>query len=298
MRRNFKACDGGKRLSWIVADNVENNMKIPLEEEKKIQIQILNAIDDFCSKNGIKYFLLYGTLLGAVRHKGFIPWDDDIDIGMFREDYNLFFDTFNQYSQNNGHKYEAIYINNNKKYYLPIGKVIDKDTILFEHVNVNCPLGVFIDVFPIDSLAASREDCVKLVKRIGIIERLLGYKQAFWSDRYSLIKNIFHMIVKAILFPFSNNYLCRQINRMASCKVEPETKNAGSIVLGVYGEKGIWDREDFDDSIKLEFEGKYYSAPSGYDNLLHRIYGDYMKLPPKEKQLNHHKNTAYWRPTK
>ena len=276
----------------------DNHIEIPLEEEKELQLEILNTIDDYCSNNDIKYFLLYGTLLGAVRHKGFIPWDDDIDIGMMRDDYNRFFESFNQYSRDNGLKYEAVNIDNKSKYYLPIGKVIDKDTILFEHVNVNCPLGVFIDVFPIDNLPDSREQCVKIVKRIGYIERLLGYKQAFWSDRYSLFKNIYHMIMKGILFPFSNNFLCKQINKMASCYGGSKKENAGSIVLGVYGEKGIWKRKYFDDSAKLEFEGKLYSAPIGYDNLLHCIYGDYMTLPPKEKQINHHINSAYWRNTK
>lgn len=277
---------------------IEDELRIiSIDKEKIIQLNILNTIREFCNSHRIRYYLLYGTLLGAVRHKGFIPWDDDIDIGMLREDYNRFFSCFNQLSKDENSKYEAINIDTNSKYYLPMGKVIDRGTVLIEEVNVDFPLGVFVDVFPIDYLPESKRKCVEIVREIGFFERLLAYKQCFWSEKYSLIKNLFHFGMKALLLPFSSNRICKWINSLASTHGNENSKYIGSIVLGIYGEKGIWNREDFDNEklVVKEFEGKEHPVPCGYDHVLCRIYDDYMTLPPKEKQVSHHKNNAYWR---
>lgn len=274
---------------------VDGLRELSVEEEKKIQIEILNEVSSFCNANGIKYYLLYGTLLGAVRHKGFIPWDDDIDIGMFREDYDNFFKCFNCYSSEKGTQYEAININTNNNYYLPMGKVINKNTMLIEHVNVDCPLGVFIDIFPIDCLPNCMKECLNITRKIKGIERLLEYKQSFWSSEYSIFKNIYHVAIKAVLLAFPNYKLCEYINHMAENNKNKDSNNMGSIVLGMYGEKEIWSRNDFEKTTLVEFEGKKYSAPVGFDNVLRKTYGDYMTLPPIERQISHHKNSAYWR---
>ena len=102
--------------------------RIYIDELKKIQINILDQVADFCNKNDISYWLDCGTLLGAVRHKGYIPWDDDVDIGMFRSDFDRFLNLFNQSNE----RYKVYNIENNNEFYYPFGKVLDTTTILYE----------------------------------------------------------------------------------------------------------------------------------------------------------------------
>ena len=104
--------------------------EIKLDELKKIQLDILVFIDDFCEKNNINYWIDCGTLLGAVRHKGYIPWDDDIDIGMLREDYDKFMKIFNNCCNNS--KYKFISYETDKNWPFPFGKVLDITTVLYE----------------------------------------------------------------------------------------------------------------------------------------------------------------------
>ena len=121
--------------------------KLTLDEVKKIQLEILAYIDSFCKKNNISYFINYGTLLGAVRHKGFIPWDDDIDISMDREYYNMFIEKFNQDSS----KYKILSLDTDKAYFNNFIKVVDTTTKIVDNRNYKTfSCGVFVDIFPMD----------------------------------------------------------------------------------------------------------------------------------------------------
>ena len=121
--------------------------KLTLDEVKKIQLEILAYIDSFCKKNNISYFINYGTLLGAVRHKGFIPWDDDIDISMDREHYNMFIEKFNQDSS----KYKILSLDTDKAYFNNFIKVVDTTTKIVDNRNYKTfSCGVFVDIFPMD----------------------------------------------------------------------------------------------------------------------------------------------------
>lgn len=120
-----------------------------IDELKFISYNILKFVADFCEINNIKYYLFAGTLLGAIRHEGFIPWDDDIDIAIPRDDYEKFIIEFDR---NNDVNYKVLSIENSNKYYLPYAKVIDNRTLLFEDGKESMPIGVFIDIFPLDSI--------------------------------------------------------------------------------------------------------------------------------------------------
>lgn len=121
--------------------------KLTLDEVKKIQLEILAYIDSFCKKNNISYFINYGTLLGAVRHKGFIPWDDDIDISMDRKYYNMFIEKFNQDSS----KYKILSLDTDKAYFNNFIKVVDTTTKIVDNRNYKTfSCGVFVDIFPMD----------------------------------------------------------------------------------------------------------------------------------------------------
>ena len=129
-------------------------MKIITSEElKAIQLDLLQKTADFCKENGIRYYLCGGTLLGAIRHKGYIPWDDDIDISMPRPDYDRFISMFNKPEND----YQVIDMSNNKKYGLPFAKVHDTRTFVDELQYTKDQFGVYIDIFPIDGVGEDEQ---------------------------------------------------------------------------------------------------------------------------------------------
>lgn len=151
----------------------EHMKQITQEELKNIQVNILDRVKAFCDANEIEYFLFAGTLLGAVRHKGYIPWDDDIDICMRRKDYDRFFEVFNT-DRKDGLR--AIDYKNEKGYYLASGKVIDDRTIMQETTNFDKKIGVYIDVFPLDDLPENVKELRRLDRKIKPYRNMLLLK--------------------------------------------------------------------------------------------------------------------------
>ena len=136
--------------------------EIYLEELRVIQLELLQQIADFCEKNNIKYFLAYGTLIGAIRHKGYIPWDDDIDIVMPRDDYDRFLELYNEAYPFS----KVVDMYNTKHYGFAFAKVHDVRTIIYETQYAQDSFGVFVDVFPIDGIKGESQimNVIKLRK--------------------------------------------------------------------------------------------------------------------------------------
>lgn len=267
--------------------------EMTLEERKKTLLGIMDCIDAFCRENRLCYFLTYGTLLGAVRHKGFIPWDDDIDIAMPRKDYEKFSKLFNQvYSEN----FEFVDENNLKGYYLPFGKVIDKRTLLVEDVRGAIKLGVYVDVFPIDKMGNDLESAKQLNKVVKKRRGYLNYTLFKFGKKGNLYRTIidnalisfFHLVPRKLLIKGVTQLAKRYDNIKSS-------KYMAIIVMMTYGEKEIMESKWFDDVVPVPFEGRQYNAPVGYHDVLTRFYNDYMQLPPVEKRVSHHSNIAWWR---
>ncbi len=258
--------------------------KINSDDLKKIQISILDVVDDFCNKNGISYWIDCGTLLGAIRHKGYIPWDDDIDIGMLREDFEKFIKTFNGFND----QYKAYCIENNDDFYYPYGKVLDTNTILYEPDKTGNKLSVNIDVFPYDNTPKNDKEIQKLLDRRNKYRYYHEVLNCNEKEK-SFIKRI--VIIVGRLF-FRRNYFVKKIVHNA-CK----TINNHSTMVGDFTgyDRYYCDKSVFDSFIDVIFEGKKYKAPVGYDKWLKAMYGDYMTLPPKEKRVSHHKFEAYYK---
>ena len=264
--------------------------KIDERELKKIQIDILDNINKFCIDNNIKYWIDYGTLLGAVRHKGYIPWDDDIDIGMLREDYDKLIKLFNK--SNNRYVLKDYILDKNWHY--SYGKILDTDTIMYEPDEKNgIKSSVFIDIFIYDDL--SNDDRVvknafKKRKLYGRLHVLQTYKVSYYENKrkFNFIRLPLHLILK--LFP--KNYFVKKI-----VQIEMKYASNDAKMVGLLCEKldVAFDKEDFADVTKIEFEGKKYFAPKDYDKHLKLAYGNYMELPPKEKRISNHKFVAYYK---
>lgn len=258
--------------------------KLTLEETKEIQCRLLQDVADYCEEEGLTYFLAYGTLIGAVRHNGFIPWDDDIDIAMPRSDYDKFVRTFNQRNSNS----RVIDPRIDKDYGISFAKVYDNRTWLNEFKYHREKYGVYIDVFPVEGV---RSKCQVYIARK--LSRLMHAKKANFADR-SVFKNFSNIVIKFFLLPFSVQTMLHIADwnaRRCPFKTTPQA----SVLFETYGWREVVDTGVFEQTLLHEFEGRMYRIPVGYDKWLSSIYGDYMQLPPKEHQVGHHEYNAYWK---
>ena len=266
--------------------------KIEINDLKRIQLQILDYIDNFCKKNDIKYWLDSGTLLGAARHKGYIPWDDDIDIGMLRKDYEKFKKLFNI---NNTSNYKLHCIENDKNWYYPFGKILDENTIMYEpDKKSGIKSSVFVDLFVYDNAPDDDKELKRMYKKRNLFYKLntLQVSKHFVlpeKQKYNLLRYPIWLLFQ--LFP--RGYFIRKSIKNSKKYNNKNTKYIGNFSGSV--QKIKCEKELFQDFIELEFEGKMYPAPIGYKEWLTSFYGDYMKLPPKENQVSHHRFEAYYK---
>lgn len=259
--------------------------KINETELKKVQLEILDVVDDFCKKNHINYWLDAGTLLGCIRHKGYIPWDDDIDIGMLREDYNKFLLTFNE--QNN--RYRVISNELSFDCYYPYAKVLDTNTVLYEPDESGIKLSINIDVFVYDNAPDNPIECKKMYDKRDLYTLLNAGQFKVFSPK-SLIKKFAKQMLYYFGLFFPKGYFSKQIVRNSKKYEDKKCNFVGNFTSFT---RFICNKRVFDSFIIGIFEGKEYSIPVGYDEWLSSFYGDYMKLPPVEKRVSHHKFIAY-----
>lgn len=264
-------------------------MRLLLSESecKSIQLQILDEVDTFCKEHKLRYSLAYGTLLGAVRHKGYIPWDDDIDLLMPRPDYNYFLEYFSS-SVN-----EVIDLNNSEVCVETFAKVARKGTVMRD-VELGRELwGVNIDIFPIDG--APKEDInahyASIVSLYSWIPRLCPFYKVVGVDK---IKWYIKYIVKRIrYFHFGS---CHDIKEELVKKLEQFPFESSPMAGAYFGDDEIREfmpRQWFEDFIEMEFEGKFYKVLSRYDDYLKKLFGDYMELPPDNERHSHHRYDSY-----
>lgn len=272
--------------------------QIEIEELKRLELDILDFFVDVCNKNQLSYFLSGGTLLGAIRHKGFIPWDDDIDVMMPRKDYDKLIQVFPEHEY-----YRFLYHGNTHNYPTVFGTINDIRTTKPEANKRNkCRnvLGVNIDVFPIDALPDSREEIRQYYQELNKMARkayCITYSYQFKRSISFTIKKYIGIFV----------YRCLDVIGFTSIdKLMSEYDNlvqkyngTGSLMCGVtaisnYGEGEANIRANYYPIRKVLFEGKEYNAPANYDAYLGGLYGNYMQLPPKEKQIPHH-DACYWK---
>lgn len=262
---------------------------ISREESKMVMLDILKDVSSFCDKHSLNYFISYGTLLGAVRHKGFIPWDDDIDIVMPRPDYERFIRLYKQ----KGHYLICTPDDDNSIYVW--SKVYDDKTIKIEltvdpsYVN---PLGIDIDVFPLDG--QDDEDNMQSFlnstrKRLAIFKKIEDCYHPLPSirqlRRYLRVR-IYRLIGKAF---FIKRYI------ESAKEIDFEKANMVGFMDPYYPLHDRFPKSLFEKRIKLQFEDGEFYAPIGYDLYLRGLYGDYMQLPPEEKRKTHHTNNMFWK---
>lgn len=252
------------------------------------QLMIAEEIKRICEANNIKYFIIAGTLLGAVRHGGFIPWDDDMDIGMLREDYERFLEVCRF---DLGDKFFLQTTETDSCYGLNFAKILLNDTILVERVTSknSCRKGIYVDVFPFDNVPKDENVASAHSKKIYYLRRLLLAKQNYnVCEKGNIVKKAVYFALKVISAFYSHDGLCHRLNNEIT---RYNTENTEKIVNvgGAYGyKKETLLRKWTDNIVDLDFEGTKFSAPLDYKEYLEYFYGDYMTPPPEDKRYNRH----------
>lgn len=264
-------------------------LKLSNDELRELQLCELEALkffDNFCRKHDLTYYLCGGCLIGAVRHKGFIPWDDDTDVLMPRPDYEKFLELYKK--ENPSERF--VLVNDDDVHYS--GNIFatlndTNHTMVKEYQqNMDTPHGIPLDIFPIDGLADGR------------IQRLIQY---VWVMIYSLFraqivpKNQGGLIAfgsKVLLTLFRGRRLRYKIWKFAEKRMTryhfDESENVAEFCAGFYFMKKVYPRHIYDGKVELDFEGEKFFAMKEYDEYLHIPFGDYMELPPEEERLPHH----------
>lgn len=254
---------------------------ILLAEKKRIQLLILKRVHDICEENHLFYFLGGGSLIGAVRHKGYIPWDDDIDLMMPREDYNKLLCIINA---KKGRLF-AFSAKSYGEYPYAFAKISDKCTrIASGRESIINGLGIHIDVFPYDGICNNRT-ITKLQYRI------IEYMQLAREGLIITKKDLQHIpLIKKLALK-----LCvATMTKTASMFKVKNCKKAGCIVAIRFGEKEIISQEAFATRILVDFEDFQFYIPQGYDEYLKNLYGNYMILPPQKERRANHTAKIYW----
>ena len=255
-------------------------------EIRETQLQIMDVVDAFCTENGLRYSLSSGTLLGAIRHKGFIPWDDDVDILMPRPDYERFWRAFNAASDG---RYTAYNYMMDDEFPHVICRVSDNTTLALNHNRVN-KYGVFVDVYVVDAQPDDPEAFERYVETYLRLKTHLKKGAPIWRCTDSLLVK-----VKSLLrhpFYMSRKKTVAQLEAFFHAIPYGSTHYAGHITGGS-GKRSRLDASLFKGTVRLPFEDRKYLCLAQYDAILRHWYGDYMQLPPEKDRKPYHSVGCY-----
>lgn len=261
------------------------------EELKVIQMDVLSAVHRFCSSHHIKYSLGCGTMLGCARHQGYIPWDDDIDIYLLRNDYNRLIKEFPDMLEEH---YRFVTLERDSRWNRAYGKIYDSRTVMKEATSECYELGVNIDVFPIDNVPDDEDEWHRYNKSRRRLQHIYEMKVTSFRKGRALSKNIFLAICKLSLLPFSSRNLARCIQNRALRYDKTSTTRVFECCQGLF-QKHPFQKRLFDDIVMMPFEDREYMAFADYDAYLTNGFGNWRQLPPKEKQVSHHAFKAWWK---
>lgn len=261
--------------------------KTLLHRVQLTQLEIAREIKRVCEENDIRFFLLGGTYLGAVRHQGFIPWDDDMDLGMLRGEYEKFCRIA---PEKLGPDYCLQTWYTEPNYGLPFGKVMKRGTVYLEskksrRLQEN---GIYVDIFPFDSVPQDLQHRQKLAKQLLRLYRLrlmkCGYKPWMEEDKVLWHKRLGYLFYQFQALFCGKQALARDYDALAEAQPDTDTVSEQSGMASPLYVRREW----CEDLVNYTFEGEQFPAPRAYDEFLTIYYGDYMQLPPEDQRENRH----------
>ena len=260
--------------------------QIELKEQQKILLDIAREFDKVCTTKGIPYYMLGGTMLGAIRHKGFIPWDDDMDFGVPIEFFPHLIESLRKELPK---ELRCCTHDNCPSIFYPFIKIENCETIIDDKqipLPVKDKIGINVDVFPL--VLCNKND--KEITRLRKISKICGIIHTD-SRRHGKLVNLAKRILR-IISPLSKDFLYNQVKkRILHLESGPYLAN----IMGRWKFKEIIPYEWYGNNKKYKFEGLELSGIQEYDLYLRNLYGDYMQLPPKNEQISNHATNAFWK---
>lgn len=267
---------------------MKHTKKITRDEAKQVLISMLADFDRFCKQKGLHYSLAGGTLIGALRHKGFIPWDDDVDVFMPRQDYDQFLKSFDI------NKYRLITSGKHSNWSDAYSRITDKNSIVF-FGDRTVDHGLWLAVLPLDGYPGDNiwKSSLSKLNWWTAIGRL---KQSKWMNSLSINRNIIKMIGKTLLLPLPQFFVAKRIESIIKKYPIGSTEELGNNATYKLCKDYIphhFPKDCMDKYIDVEFEGLKVMVMAGYDKCLTKIFGDWRQLPPVEQRVSHG-YTAYY----
>lgn len=256
------------------------------KELKEKLIEMFSWFHDFCVENGLCYYALGGTMLGAKRHEGFIPWDDDIDVGMPRRDYEKLWELLKG-------KHIGKYVMETPDtkaddYFYPFSKIYDTSTTLIENTRSKIKRGIYIDIFPLDGIGNSVQESKR---NYGIIQRkynLLLTRATGIRKGRSFLKNFFVVLIRFVPeFILNSKKILKQVTDLCK-RYEYDSCIWGGNLVGAWRFKEVMKTEIMGEPKLYKFENIMIYGASDADAYLTNLYGNWRKLPPEEKRVTHH----------
>ncbi|TLD82011.1 LicD family protein [Helicobacter sp. MIT 05-5293] len=267
-------------------------------------LQISKAFKKACEEHQLRYFMIGGTLLGAVRHQGFIPWDDDMDFVMPRADYEKLIGLFEQGDLGLESQYNLCYIKPNDTYYFPFIKLEDMNTTLIDKYEsptakvikfpfckcddkeprgniVYQTMGVNIDIFPLDYMKGNYKDHLT---HYGIFRLMMQFPHC---DIARLSRGLLKKILLKGIKALPREYVLKKVGHTMRFGPQKDSGKYLSYWYAIWGYRVHFDKKDFEESVSLAFEDTSFLAPKNFDRILKLTFGDYMSLPPEEERFTH-----------
>ena len=275
------------------------------DEVKCITLDILRNIANFCDEHDIRYYLCGGTLLGAIRHKGFIPWDDDIDIIMPRPDYIRFNSIYNQHNE----RYKVRSLYTEKDWDSTFATVEDSRTVRgYLGFSTTVERGINVDILPIDGAPENyfirklfwyTNNILTRIAILSVQKFKISHYYNNQPSKYVKVKKYIRTGIKFFAIPFAKTLKIFNFNRLVT-KLASQFNVDTSTYIGVstfphYGYRECIKGAPFLKIKKRKFENEFFNTPDNYEEYLSNLYGDFMKLPPKKFQVTHHDFKSYWK---
>ena len=258
----------------------------------EIQSRLLSMLEwfhNFCVENNLRYYVTGGTMLGAARHKGFIPWDDDVDVGLPREDYKRFIELSSSFPQ----PYILETPQSPKKDFVySYCKLYNTQTTFIEKGKKNIKRGIYLDVFPLDGLGNTKEEADKRFAKTGALVKKLAVRVSPVRKGRGFAKNCAVVLARCIpQFMINDKKLALKLDALASELPFDGCKYVANAV-GNYTPNNIIKREDFGTPTLYDFENIQIYGAENYEGYLTQVFGNWRKLPPEEKRVSLHLTTV------
>lgn len=268
-------------------------------EVQLVCLELLKDVHEFCIEHDIHYSLSGGSLIGAIRHNGFIPWDDDADIQMPRPDFDRFIKTYK--SKRGFQLYAREKEDGGNKVYSRVARVFEIDKTYVDQMAesvIGKQIGVWIDIIPVDGAPGTKSQAIKFMKEVTRRERLvscLSTSKAAWSDMYkftSMFERVKFCVKKIIGYFISNSYVD---NFVKFARQYDYNNSSFFYATPHYGIREWQPKEVMNRFVLHKFEDTELFIMAGYDANLKSLFGDYMQMPPKDKQVVHEIYKRYWK---